>query len=1124
MYRGVEMIKKIFAVILSMFCATGAFADSEKDVFIYPDVLEYVLEDAFTGREEEMSAFAQAFNRHLTEKGMINQSGVQAACNSAGWNAALCTRVVDMLLTRFYSVCDKDVKVSSGECVQIFNSDTVRIPEGITLAKEYLMKKHNAKAVCSSDIRGKRFLKCSSVDNYHKFEFDFGSLTTTEDNSILHSVLKAVGKIHDVQLLETISDISAIAKDGDEGFAAYNVSDYKKCNEINATLQKLGYESKIVNNSKVKKNYANWINSKYGVGVAANALLRQQNLPHPDDVPNNLCQVSGIVRNADELRTAYGIDNYVFAAGAYAQMDMSIEVFVKKYVTEHLGKQNIRLETFECDYSTSHVMYKGERDEVLTCHVNGQPIDFVFPDLSEWKRKFRHAGKQAMDCIIAGGEYTGKRCMHLDKDACLMLQQTNLENCNECREIVWDVENEICTLPEGAAAARHEKSVNIALMAGGTLVSAVVSLGTGDSPAIVVVETAGGVIEMIAQGKINGMADDFFVESNKCQDAVCAESLIKEHLVHLARIENELTKTEALMIDSEMARLAEIIPIESDFYRIIAEKGLSGFDDGGYNAAEVWRAVGVAMQFAGVAKSVGTALLKKTKLAADLPEATRILRKKVDDATAFATGKTDDFLGAVDESGLTRVERIALRNEKLANAELARIEELAKTPDGRRWLELYEEYAPRNQSIDDFMTSFDNNLAVIEEQAKTLIPNSQLAGVKRSAMARYNELFIESGSDINDYRLFKEQYLKELKKSGSGDFSHWSSDKINLYREMFSEETVLSPSFTRSYSTVNLDVSDVNARYKVIREELDEEYDRIFNSFRAKNPELSEEELLNKYWESEDYKALVAKEDEVAAQYHVDIAEVAPLPRMRVNAVKQTEIFDRVLSQDKAVQEALDNWINEDDLRSSLQSVFNAVAKENNIPAPQVVIKKGTTSAGSVIKHELINGQHYIYINPDSEYIDAGGRKMLGVLGHEGTHYNDFVTPNEGAIGEQLVNAELFDGVSASYGPGYFLRPTEQAAFAFSDNYAGLSSSLSSGARRKWFADFVQGANYNIDMNVQTRPEVLLKWGLLPSATDDVITAKYNRMLNDLSKYPDDEARGLVDVIGNEYKLLLQSH
>lgn len=1118
------MIKKIFAIFLSLFCATSAFADSEKEVFIYPDVLEYVLKDAFAGREQEMSAFVQAFNQHLTETGMINQSGLRVACNAAGWNSGMCGRVVDILLTRFYSVCDKSVSVESGECVQFFNSATVRIPEGIALAKEYLLKNYRIKAVCSSDIRGKRYLKCSSVDNVHKFEFNFGNLDTTEDNSILHSVLNAVGKLHDVQTLTGISDISAITKYGDDGFAAYNVSDYKKCGEINNTLQKMGYESKIVKNSKAKQNYTDWVSAKFGLGFQARPLLKQQNLPHPDDVSDNLCTVSGIVRTTDELRTAYGIDNYVFANGVYAQMDMSIEAFVKKYLNEYMGKKNIVLESFSCDYSTGHIMYKGERDEVLTCYVNSQPVDFVFPDLSEWKRKFRRAGKQAMDCIIEGGEYTGKRCMHLDEDACLKLRAANIESCPECRLVEWDPENEICTLPDGAAATRHEKSLNIALMVGGTLLSAVVSLGTGDSPAIVVVETAGGVMEIIAQHKINGMADDFFVESNKCQDADCAERLIKEHLVHLARIENELTKTEALMIDKEMAHLAEIIPTESKFYRIIAEQGLSGLDDGGYNAAEVWRAVGIAMQFTGVVKSVGTALFKNTKLADDLPEATRVLRKKVDDVTAFAAGRTDDALGVVDDSGLTRAERIALRNEKLANAELARIEELDKTPEGRRWLELYDEYAPQNQSIDDFMASFDNNLAVMEEQAKTLIKNSELGDAKRSAMMRYNDLFVESGADLNDYRLFKGQYLSELQKPGSGDFSRWSGDKINLYREMFAEETVMSPSFTRSYSTVNLDVSNVNAQYKSIREELDADYNRLFNSFREKNPGLSEEDLLNKYWESEDYKALVAKESEVAAQYHVDIAEVAPLPRMRVNAVKQTEIFDRVLSQDKAVQEALDNWITEDDLRSSLQSVFNAVAKENNIPAPQVVIKRSNTSAGSVIKQELINGQHYIYVNPDSGPIDAGGRKMLGVLGHEGIHYNDFVTPNEGAIGEQLVKAELFDGISSSYGPGYSLRPTEQSAFAFSDNYAGLSSGLSSGARKKWFADFVQGANYNIDFNAQTRSEVLVKWGLYSGATDDVITAKYNRMLNDLLKYPDDEARGVIDVIDKEYKLLLQSY
>lgn len=1001
------MIKKIFAIFLSLFCATSAFADSEKEVFIYPDVLEHVLKDAFAGREQEMSAFGQAFNQHLTETGMINQSGLRAACNAAGWNSEMCGRVVDILLTRFYSVCDKGVSVKSGECVQLFNSATVRIPEGVALAKEYLLKNYGIKAVCSSDIRGTRYLKCSSVDNFHKFEFNFGNLDTTEDNSILHSVLNAVGQIHGVQTLTGISDISAITKDGDDGFAAYNVSDYKKCSEINNTLQKMGYESKIVKNSKAKQNYTDWVSAKYGLGIQAKPLLKQQNLPHPDDVSDNLCTVSGIVRTTGELRTAYGIDNYVFANGVYAQMDMSIEAFVKKYLNEYMGKKNIVLESFSCDYSTGHIMYKGERDEVLTCYVNSQPVDFVFPDLSEWKRKFRRAGKQAMDCIIEGGEYTGKRCMHLDEDACLKLRAANIESCPECRLVEWDPENEICTLPDGAAATRHEKSLNIALMVGGTLLSAVVSFGTGDSPAIVVVETVGGVIEMIAQYKINGMADDFFVESNKCQDAVCAESLIKEHLVHLARIENELTKTEALRIDSEMARLAEIIPTESEFYRIIAEQGLSGFDDGGYNAAEVWRAVGIAMQFAGVTSSITGWIIKKT-----------------------------GYL----EKTLDRTSKILLNSAKTAEKNIVKVDKLDDV--GKEWYNLWQEYASKNQTLEQFKAMTNGNLDEMKQMAKDWIPRSKrVTIIKAQIDKQLDDITAEVQRRSTTFENLMDKYnidalpadpneLAQLYKQHPDLEQAFKTLEYARAQEIKLQDAKINYIWGTNYSTFDPEFSRTMESQIKIDKLKKEREDLMSESWIEADgtPEIVEKKVKNSQRIDEIDKEIEELKKSVPTQW--EVAEKHQLQNLGNITSERAKQFEEIIKNNPEIQSKLDEkvWarLSDQERVDVAQKIMDEYAAKTGTPRAVVGLDYNTEWGGY---HTF--GTNKIQLNPTAQFQTADG--MLEVLSHEHGHLIDDLAPNRGALGEQYsyYTHKIYNDTRDA---GYRVALTEQSSYKIGPN------------------------------------------------------------------------------------------
>lgn len=659
------MMKRLFVIFLMLFCSTGSFAgyDAEKEIFVYPDVLEYIVNDWVYSStdiaEEQMDTFIDVFRNSLSDAGTFTASNLRNAAAAAKIEGDDLTQLLDVLLTVFHDSC----KLNSDydKCMKGFEPFAVRLPEGVALAKDYIKHNYKIDVVCSAEPRkegGLHYLRCSSLNNKYWFELPFAALNEVKDDVILHGVLGAVGKIHNADLLTGISAVSAIAKDGDDGFAAYNVSDAAKCSQINETLNKLGYQSKVVKNSKVKQNYVNHINTIYGTNDFVLNTYTKSGIVHPDNVSNDLCEVSGIVLSENDLKTAFNIDNMAFL-GVTAQMgDMTVDKYVENYVRNHMTKNGYTLSSFSCAESTSHAFVKGERDEILKCYVNGQEVDFVFNDLSEWKRRFRKSGKQRMDCAIIGGVYSGEDCLGPDEDLCLKLRAANIKSCPECSLVEWDPKNEICVMPESAYANLQEKSVNIALIAGGTAFNMIVSWAMGEHPGVIFFEAAGGVIEMIAQYKIDYIADGFLLESNSCKDAQCAEKLLKENLTSLARVESTINKTDARAIDKEMARLVELIPANSDFYKKVVNKGLSDFDDGGYNAAEIWRAVGIAMQFAGMAKSVGTALMRKSDYwVGTLSDTMGVLKRKVDDATILIKQESlSELLTKADNANLKMFE------------------------------------------------------------------------------------------------------------------------------------------------------------------------------------------------------------------------------------------------------------------------------------------------------------------------------------------------------------------------------------------------------------------------------------------------------------------------------------
>lgn len=643
------MIKKCLVILFAML---GVITHANANIKISPEAADSAIREIFSQEKDKASALA-TFKANLQADGGISALSIWKVCAAGGLdydkNAAdktKCKQLQKKLLKEgsvtYFEVCGKDKGKSKGTeyCVDDFFTNKfiggtqVQMSTAIALAQEYArIKDKDDSVTCSSayrEVGNDEAIKCASKNRNAFYEFVFDDVKETSDDTIRKSSQTAVCKMYGVESVEPICDsangrcIGGVCK-----------ADAQTCPKINESLQKFGLSSKFVN-GKCSVNYERLTDKK-------------------------------------QLKTAFGIDNFAFCKGMGIQVGN--EPAVDKYLKDYVAKQaGISASEVTCD--PGFKTYTGQgcnvgmfaaRDDVKTCHAKGQQIDFVFDDINELWETYKKGGVQAMSCKVSGGTYAGKRCIGLGKQQCDVLRKSNIATCPQCKAAEWDEATQSCVLPSAADVAALEKGVNISLMVGGAVVGVVVTVATGGAGAAIVltgIETVGSAMEITSQLQINGMADDFLVESNKCRSASCAERIITQDLQRMSNIANDLLEAESTAIDSELARLAGLLPNNSPLLQKMAgvdgstlDKNNKGFFDAdSWEPEQVWRAVGVALQLASVAASVGKWVVGKTgMLAKRMPQATEALASKT-----RALVKVEKVGGALDATkvGLNSVDNV----------------------------------------------------------------------------------------------------------------------------------------------------------------------------------------------------------------------------------------------------------------------------------------------------------------------------------------------------------------------------------------------------------------------------------------------------------------------------------
>ena len=562
---------------------------------------------------------------------------------------------------KYYAVCGDDAKKTGGTeiCEEDFFKDKRLQPtSAIALAQEFARIKYDDSGISCNDtprstgsIFSKHdYLQCASADNKRFYEFRFKKIDATGDKNIQNSIMDSICKLYDINSI-TDSMVGFVPGTIEYASGLCRTEDEELCNTINQTADKFGYYTKM--------------------GLMELPTEYGQSLQQYEDV----CLLMRQVVFASELSTIGNIDPMYFKKnGVQLYMDTDLENQICTYVKNVITPNS--LSSCYCnsnptpirDVSSGFTLALGTNDDVITCYVNGERVDFVFDDLSESKQYNLEGSQQAMNCIVVGGVFAGKECMNVGEKLCNDIIAADIKNCPECKTAKWNETEQKCELPSAENMTNIQRGIEIGTMVVGVAAGAVLTVSTGGTGAgavaLVLVETTGGAMSIYSQEKQYQAGYDFLEDSRLCTESDCAERLIVDNLQRLANLQNNFTSVQLNAIDSELERLINLLPnetiekIAAEFNNDLSLSGnkLSFWDADSWEPEDVWETVGNVLSVASVVTAIGKGVVN------GLTRSSRALANRVGNVAAR---NADDVALTLTRAQAKRLDDLSIQEEQL---------------------------------------------------------------------------------------------------------------------------------------------------------------------------------------------------------------------------------------------------------------------------------------------------------------------------------------------------------------------------------------------------------------------------------------------------------------------------
>lgn len=618
MHGGIEMIKKILTVLFCGLITMSGHCNTDKYLYVTLDGTKMAsIIDAHDDAKGHKEAILSKYRDVLKGNGGVGITSKQMAelCKGIKFKDKKngCLDFGKSLLNQagsgsYYAACatSKYPDGVSAKCIKVFDDVTVAKNTADALVKDYDKLQLTDDELGCTNYRDGKYKMCRSQNTKKQYyEFKFSSTNASNDRKLDNGVKRGICALFGLDYQK--SRVLTVYKDGGqvpETFPAYcKTTDSKLCANINAVAGSYG------------------LASKYG-GSSFHG-----------------CSLEEIVDSKRSLVNEIGnkIDPFKFS-DQQAQIEikadndtMSAANIIQGYVETQLGKNNVK--KFKCNNAPTKLWIGDAKEDVLTCYINDKRVDFVFDDLSQstagtGKKKIE-GSKQALECIIAGGEFTGKQCMLLNEKQCANLAAVSAKNCPDCKSIYWDKDDKICVLPSAKQASVIKSIESNALKVGGAVIVVTTTVISGGSALAVVGTTAvaaGVTMDVGAQVSISNQADKYIKELNQCATSSCAESFLRKNLQKISNLRVDFTAPQRSAIDTAVAKLVNLLPDDSDLlaeFVMACGKDADGhpvgecpFNKNGSTPAQIIKIVGEVLQIAGSTLLIVDSIIQLTKTAA----------------------------------------------------------------------------------------------------------------------------------------------------------------------------------------------------------------------------------------------------------------------------------------------------------------------------------------------------------------------------------------------------------------------------------------------------------------------------------------------------------------------------
>lgn len=728
-------MKKLLIALLAISATYSARADNY--VVFKSDVVEKAINQLVASENRQMAADEYQNNMNQ-DSGQISVMGLYKVCIASGFDIqtndgyALCRNFLNFMISETENM---GVGIASQQnCANQFNGIWSISADGTTYQ---CIGRDGHELVYNSSCDGAPG-ECITV---------FANLQTQGANG--REFINAYGKLHGLNLtchsvIETRRSITNPLG-----------QDYIKCS---AGGQAYEFEFDDLNQTpgdKSSRSENTAICELYGGQMVNTGDKNTESVWQSCDISSDLCngavrdlamrtghtvQYQGYCRlsleiktvSAAELNQIDGIDSRIFYnAGAQMRMDTA-----KPMVEEYLRTQFPNETYIVCD-ATPKELNQGlgiDIDYVISCTVGTQQVDFVFDDLSESFDSDAATGMDIMRCIINGGTFNGETCRGLTETECDTLD-AKLRASGSENGAYYDDDMRACVL--GNAMATYQRNVVAGYVIGAVVIvgGTVLTIASGGAAAPVVIN---GVAMLATDIGINYAIDanhrrlsekaakkfvDFVTDADACTTEQCALDVLEKHYATLSGVMSDLNTDDRTVVDETMDRLIGLIQTE-----FVA----CGENESGQT----------------VYASPADCAMQQSHL------------------------KLMDYIDPVSEPVLI-IGSIAYNPGYVTNKfmKLKKVSKLAKLDDvadginyDKKLRAAYQQYAPKNQSFDDFKKMFANEAEFDKAVAgwKTFEPGS----VKMGEYGWSPEVYVSSPYSTYDSELAKQMRTIDEKYAG----------------------------------------------------------------------------------------------------------------------------------------------------------------------------------------------------------------------------------------------------------------------------------------------------------------------------------------------------------------------